>query len=283
MRGRTGLAPRRRSWWPYLFVASRRRGHRRSGSSSRSCPSCATASTPAPSTDLQFVGLGNFKALLTDDVFVRAVTNNLRLLLTVPLMTVLALLVAVVLHDGVKRLARPPQGGLLSLHPARSRDRPRVQRPPAVQRRPQPGTACASVSTSWPRTGSAPPTWRSGRSAGSWSGSSWASAWSCSSRRCCRCPHEVIEAARARRRVLVAAPDPGADPPAAQHHRVLRRDRGDHRAVVGVHLRVRRHRRRARPTPPRSWSSTSGATVSRRVRSVWPTRRPSSSWCWPPC
>lgn len=50
----------------------------------------------------QYVGLGNFRALLTDDVFTRALTNNLRLLLTVPVMTVLALLVAVVLHDGVR-------------------------------------------------------------------------------------------------------------------------------------------------------------------------------------
>jgi ABC-type sugar transport system permease subunit len=51
---------------------------------------------------LQFVGLGNFRALFQDDVFVRSLTNNLRLLLTVPVMTVLALLVAVVLHDGVR-------------------------------------------------------------------------------------------------------------------------------------------------------------------------------------
>jgi ABC-type sugar transport system permease subunit len=52
--------------------------------------------------ELQFVGLGNFRALFQDDVFVRSLTNNLRLLLTVPVMTVLALLVAVVLHDGVR-------------------------------------------------------------------------------------------------------------------------------------------------------------------------------------
>lgn len=52
--------------------------------------------------ELQYVGLGNFRALIDDDVFVRALSNNLRLLLTVPFMTVLALLVAVVLHDGVR-------------------------------------------------------------------------------------------------------------------------------------------------------------------------------------
>ena len=51
---------------------------------------------------LQYVGLGNFQALFRDDVFIRSLGNNLRLLLTVPLMTVLALLVAVVLHDGVR-------------------------------------------------------------------------------------------------------------------------------------------------------------------------------------
>lgn len=52
--------------------------------------------------ELQYVGLGNFSALLQDDVFIRSLTNNLRLLLTVPVMTVLALLIAVVLHDGVR-------------------------------------------------------------------------------------------------------------------------------------------------------------------------------------
>lgn len=52
--------------------------------------------------DLQFVGLANFKALISDDVFIRAFANNLRLLLTVPVMTVLALLIAVLLHEGVR-------------------------------------------------------------------------------------------------------------------------------------------------------------------------------------
>jgi ABC-type sugar transport system permease subunit len=51
---------------------------------------------------MQYVGLGNFRALVDDDVFVHSLANNLRLLLTVPVMTVLALLVAVVLHDGVR-------------------------------------------------------------------------------------------------------------------------------------------------------------------------------------
>ena len=52
--------------------------------------------------ELQFVGLGNFRALFQDDVFVHSLTNNMRLLLTVPVMTALALLIAVVLHDGVR-------------------------------------------------------------------------------------------------------------------------------------------------------------------------------------
>jgi ABC-type sugar transport system permease subunit len=51
---------------------------------------------------MQYVGLGNFKALADDQVFVHSLMNNLRLLLTVPVMTVLALLVAVVLHDGIR-------------------------------------------------------------------------------------------------------------------------------------------------------------------------------------
>jgi ABC-type sugar transport system permease subunit len=51
---------------------------------------------------MQYVGLGNFRQLFGDSVFVHSLLNNVRLLLTVPLMTVLALLVAVVLHDGVR-------------------------------------------------------------------------------------------------------------------------------------------------------------------------------------
>ena len=51
---------------------------------------------------MQYVGLGNFRALVDDDVFVHSLANNLRLLLTVPVMTLLALLIAVVLHDGVR-------------------------------------------------------------------------------------------------------------------------------------------------------------------------------------
>ena len=48
---------------------------------------------------LQYVGLGNFRELAQDGVFIHSLTNNLRLMLTVPVMTVLALLIALVLHD----------------------------------------------------------------------------------------------------------------------------------------------------------------------------------------
>lgn len=52
--------------------------------------------------EMQYVGLDNFRDLAGDSVFVHSLANNLRLLLTVPLMTVLALLIAVVLHDGLR-------------------------------------------------------------------------------------------------------------------------------------------------------------------------------------
>ncbi|HVQ91334.1 MAG TPA: sugar ABC transporter permease [Mycobacteriales bacterium] len=97
--GRT--AGRRRAWWPYLFVL----------------PAVAALgfgfvlplltvlrnSLYAGSVyQLEWVGLGNFSALFADDTFRTALANNLRLLLTVPLMTALALLVAVVLNDGIR-------------------------------------------------------------------------------------------------------------------------------------------------------------------------------------
>jgi ABC-type sugar transport system permease subunit len=51
---------------------------------------------------MRWVGLGNFRALAADDVFRTAVLNNLKLLLTVPVMTVLALVLAVLIHDSVR-------------------------------------------------------------------------------------------------------------------------------------------------------------------------------------
>lgn len=49
-----------------------------------------------------YVGLGNFRVLFGDPVFRTSLANNLRLLITVPAMTVLALLIAVILHDGIR-------------------------------------------------------------------------------------------------------------------------------------------------------------------------------------
>jgi len=51
---------------------------------------------------LDYVGLGNYRALFGDEVFRTAVSNNLKLLLTVPIMTVLGLLIAVILNDGIR-------------------------------------------------------------------------------------------------------------------------------------------------------------------------------------
>jgi ABC-type sugar transport system permease subunit len=51
---------------------------------------------------LDFVGLSNFRIMFADDVFRTSLANNLRLLLTVPVMTVLALVVAFVLYTGVR-------------------------------------------------------------------------------------------------------------------------------------------------------------------------------------
>ena len=50
----------------------------------------------------EYVGLGNFRVLFSDGAFITALTNNLKLLLTVPVMTVLALVIALALHEGVR-------------------------------------------------------------------------------------------------------------------------------------------------------------------------------------
>ena len=52
--------------------------------------------------EMDFVGLNNFKFLVTDDVFITSLTNNLKLLTTVPIMTVLALVIALVLNESVR-------------------------------------------------------------------------------------------------------------------------------------------------------------------------------------
>ena len=49
--------------------------------------------------ELGFVGLGNYELLFRDDVFLQAVRNNLKLLLTVPVTVGLALLLAVFLFE----------------------------------------------------------------------------------------------------------------------------------------------------------------------------------------
>ena len=51
---------------------------------------------------LDFVGFDNFKVLVGDDVFRTSLANNMRLLVTVPVMTVAALVIALILHDGIK-------------------------------------------------------------------------------------------------------------------------------------------------------------------------------------
>ncbi len=49
-----------------------------------------------------FVGLGNYQLLFRDDVFLQAVSNNLKLLLTVPVTVGLALVLAVFLFERIK-------------------------------------------------------------------------------------------------------------------------------------------------------------------------------------
>jgi ABC-type sugar transport system permease subunit len=51
--------------------------------------------------DLGFVGLDNYELLFRDDVFLQAVRNNLKLLLTVPVTVSLALLLAVFLFERI--------------------------------------------------------------------------------------------------------------------------------------------------------------------------------------
>jgi len=49
-----------------------------------------------------FVGLTNYQALFKDDVFLEAVENNLNLLITVPIMVVVALILAVFLFERIR-------------------------------------------------------------------------------------------------------------------------------------------------------------------------------------
>ncbi|MCB8876766.1 carbohydrate ABC transporter permease [Acidisoma silvae] len=52
--------------------------------------------------DLTYVGTMNYQGLFQDPDFLQSILNNLKLLLTVPVMTVLALLIALVLNSQVK-------------------------------------------------------------------------------------------------------------------------------------------------------------------------------------
>jgi ABC-type sugar transport system permease subunit len=91
----------RRPLWPYAFVA----------------PAIAAIglvfaypivqvirySFYAGSTDqLTYVGTANYTNVIHDPVFVHSLLNNLKLLLTVPVMTVIALVVALILNDRVR-------------------------------------------------------------------------------------------------------------------------------------------------------------------------------------
>ncbi len=52
--------------------------------------------------NLTFIGAGNYRGLAQDPVFVHSVLNNLKLLATVPIMTVIALVVALILNTQVR-------------------------------------------------------------------------------------------------------------------------------------------------------------------------------------
>jgi ABC-type sugar transport system permease subunit len=62
---------------------------------SYSLQSVSTSST-TPST---FVGLSNYRYIFDDSLFIRAIVNNLKLFLCVPVMVVLRVLIAAVLYD----------------------------------------------------------------------------------------------------------------------------------------------------------------------------------------
>jgi ABC-type sugar transport system permease subunit len=51
---------------------------------------------------LVYVGLDNYRAALSDPVFVQSMLNNLKMLLAVPVMTIIALLAALALNDRIR-------------------------------------------------------------------------------------------------------------------------------------------------------------------------------------
>lgn len=53
----------------------------------------------SPATPSTFAGLGNYHYIFSDSLFIRAILNNLKLFLCVPVMVVLSVLIAAVLYD----------------------------------------------------------------------------------------------------------------------------------------------------------------------------------------
>jgi ABC-type sugar transport system permease subunit len=52
--------------------------------------------------EMFFVGLANYRSILKDDVFLQAAKNNLALLICVPIMVVIALLLAIFLFERIR-------------------------------------------------------------------------------------------------------------------------------------------------------------------------------------
>ena len=57
----------------------------------------------------RFVGAANFQFIFTDSLFLGAIANNLKLFLCVPVLLVLSVLLAQILHDRPRRLPRRPE------------------------------------------------------------------------------------------------------------------------------------------------------------------------------
>ena len=51
---------------------------------------------------MTYVGTANYRNVVQDPVFIHSLLNNLKLLLTVPVMTVLALRIALLLNAGMR-------------------------------------------------------------------------------------------------------------------------------------------------------------------------------------
>lgn len=53
-------------------------------------------------SSLSFIGTANYVNLLRDDVFIRAIVNNIKLLLTVPITTLISLAAALILYENIR-------------------------------------------------------------------------------------------------------------------------------------------------------------------------------------